>query len=234
MRRLPISEDPAESILIMLISHSHQFIFIHVDKAAGTSMQSALQPYANPIAAQRLLKRLSILGFLCRFGGLYRAVQFGVHANASSVKRCLPPHLYSSYFKFAFVRNPWDRLVSRFHYFKKTPSHRLHTLVEAMSSFPEFARWEMKRANPGLHQYKYLCNRSGELIVDFVGRFESLNEDFATVCERVGLPISLPHLNSSKRNSYIDYYDEALRDEVGRFFEKDIELFDYRFEEDAG
>jgi len=214
----------------MLISHTHRFIFIHVDKAAGTSLQAALQPHAEPVADSRLRKRLAKLGPLCRIGGIFRTVQFGEHVGASTVKRCLPPERYDSYFKFAFVRNPWDRLVSRYHYLANTVSHRHNPTVKAMADFSEYARWEMARANALIHQHNYLCDNEGELIVDFVGRFESLHEDFAKISERLELTASLPHLNSTGRNSYRDYYDASLRDEVGRFFAKDIELFGYRFD----
>lgn len=215
----------------MLISHTHRFIFIHVDKAAGTSLQEALQPHAEPLAESSLRKRLALLGPLCRVGGLHRAVQFGEHVGALAVKRCLPAAIYDGYHKFAFVRNPWDRLVSRYHYLMKNTAHRHSRIVAAMSGFSEYARWEMTRNKPLLHQHNYVCDADGRLIVDFVGRFESLHEDFAQVSARLGLEMALPHLNSTQRKTYHGYYDKALRDEVGRFFARDVELFGYAFGE---
>jgi hypothetical protein len=215
----------------MLISHSHRFIFVHVDKVAGTSLKKALEPFAQP-RGERYRKRLAMLGRLCRINGLYCSVDFAKHSPATTLRRCLPPAVYDRYFKFAFVRNPWDRLVSRYHFLKQNTRHRHHPLVVAMSGFGEYARWEMKRASPLLHQRNYVCDRSGKLIVDFIGRFESLGEDFAKICERLDIPMTLPHLNSTERKAYLDYYegDDALRDEVGRYFAKDIELFGYCFE----
>lgn len=213
----------------MLISHTHRFIFIHVDKAAGTSIQDALQPYADPLAHSSVRKRLTLLGPICRIGGIHRSVQFGEHVGASTVQRCLPPSVYNSYHKFAFVRNPWDRLVSRYHYLMKNTKHRHCPVVTAMSGFPEYARWEMGRNKPLLHQCNYLCDARDRLIVDFVGRFESLIEDFSQISTHLGISTSLPHRNSTHRESYHSYYDNTLRDEVGHFFAKDIALFGYTF-----
>lgn len=213
----------------MLISHTHRFLFIHVDKAAGTSVQEALQPYAEPLAASRLRKRLMLLGPLTRLGSLHRLVQFGEHVPARAVRRCLPRSIYEGYFKFAFVRNPWDRLVSRYHYLKRNPAHRHSRVVSAMSGFAEYARWEMGRARPLLHQHAYVCDAKGRLIVDAVGRFEELQEGFDAFCRRLNIRADLPHLNATGRRDYRDHYPAELRDEVGAFFSRDIEMFGYSF-----
>lgn len=214
----------------MLISHAHRFIFIHVDKAAGTSVQEALQPYAEPLAASSLRKRLMLLGPLNRVAGLHRWMQFGEHVGAVSVRRCLPPSIYDGYFKFGFVRNPWDRLVSRYHYLKRNQAHRHHAVVTLMAGFAEYARWEMARGKPLLHQHNYLCDAEGKLIVDAVGKFETLAEDFNGFCARLKLEVALPHLNATQKKDYRDFYSEELREEVGRFFERDVALFGYAFD----
>jgi hypothetical protein len=217
----------------MLISHRHRFIFIHVDKAAGSSLQDALAPFADNGAVSRVRKRLMLLGPVNRISGLHRFVQFSQHAAAEEVRRCLPAAQYSAYFKFGFVRNPWDRLVSRYHYLKRNTSHRHSRLVNAMSGFPEYVRWEMDRNMRLTHQHAYLCDKEGRLIVDFVGRFENLRDDFVRATEKIGITTSLPHLNATESKDYRKFYTPELRDTVADFYKRDIELFGYDFDRSA-
>jgi hypothetical protein len=212
----------------MVVSHSHAFLFIHVDKAAGTSIENALRPYASRGDRNRLRRRLVWLGRLNRIGGLHRSLQFPIHSRALQVQRCLPPQEYSRLFKFAFVRNPWDRLVSRYSFLLKKEDHHRHGMVQQMTSFEEYVQWELRRGK--LPQYKYVTGKRGELIVDFIGYYERLHKDFAQVCQRLNITAELPHSNASSHRDYRTYYTPAVRDLVAREFERDIELFGYDFE----
>jgi hypothetical protein len=158
---------------------------------------------------------------------------------------------YRGYFKFAFVRNPWDRVVSC--YSQKIAVGRplvpgrkranLNPLGEedrfySGMPFAEFV--EAVHATPdeeaNLHfrsQYLTVCDAEGHVMADFVGRFESLHADFAVVAERIGAPeLELPHrLQSSSRKSrpYTDFYDERLKGLVHERYQKDVEIFAYTY-----
>jgi hypothetical protein len=212
----------------MLVSYDRSFLFIHVDKAAGSSVQLALQPYAAPRLDSRLRRRMVWLGTANRLGALYRRVEFPVHVTARTVRRCLPPPLYDSLFKFAFVRNPWDRLVSRYAHLLRSTDHPRHGLVSRMTDFSEYLHWEIHRGK--MHQWRFTADADGRTIVDFIGRYERLKEDFGIICARLNIQADLPHANISAHRDYRTYYTPETRDLVAKHFQRDIELFGYEFD----
>lgn len=213
----------------MLLSYQPPFLFVHIDKAAGSSIQLALQPHVAPSRPRRRWRRrLAWLGSVNRLGGLYRTVEFPEHASARLVQRSLPPEVYSNLFKFAFVRNPWDRLVSRYSYLKRNDGHPRHALVNQLSGFDEYVEWEIRRGR--MFQHTYVTDLEGRAIVDFVGRFENLEADFARACAQLRIKAELPKANASSHRDYRTYYSDATRQRVAECFKSDIELFGYTFD----
>lgn len=210
----------------MIVSHSHRFIFVHVSKAAGTSIERALEPFRHRPPDTRLNRWRCKLGLQWD----YRRYRFRQHDSARLARRVLPAALFDDYFKFGFVRNPWDWLASLYSYLQRTPGHRHHRRVRAMS-FAEYVTFEIQRGQRT--QSDFLIDENGRLLVDFVGRFENLEADFARVCQRLGLgPIPLPHRNASRqRRPYQSLYDATTRDRVARHWAGDVRRFGYRFEE---
>lgn len=211
----------------MTFSQQPPFLFVHIDKAAGSSIALALQPMKTRQPASRWRRRLVWLGALNRLGS-YRSLQFPAHAYASAAQRCLPPDVYAGLFKFAFVRNPWDRLVSRYAYLLKNEKHPRHSFVKKMGGFDDYVAWEVRRGK--FFQHTYVTDSSGKLIVDFIGHYERLSEDFATVCERLGMNVELPRANASSHRDYRTYYSDATRELVKNYFQRDIEMFGYDFD----
>jgi len=205
---------------------SDKFLFVHIDKSAGSSIQRGLESHAFVRTDNRLRRRLAWLGPLNRLG-LYRVMEFPEHATASVAKSCLPPALYARLFKFAFVRNPWDRLVSRYAQLLRNPAETPRYQAKAEKGFEEFLRWEIRRDKS--HQHPYVCDGNGRLIVDFIGYFERLEEDFKKVCDRLQLAASLPKANTSRHDDYQSYYTPATRQLVADHCRRDIELFGYDF-----
>jgi len=207
----------------MLLSVSHRFIFVHVNKVAGTSVQCALQPFAHTPPDSAFGKLKSKLN-LARD---YRERVFGEHTNASQLRQNLPQQVYDEFFEFAFVRNPWDWLASTYHYLCNTPSHRHHRRVVAMASFPSYVDFEIARDKRS--QAAFVCD-DNEVIVDFVGRFETLQEDFLAVCRRIGIEASLPFVNKTDHDDYRKLYDDMLIEKIARHWQRDIDLFAYEFD----
>ena len=208
----------------MLISVTHGFLFVHVQKTAGTSLTRLLEPHSLRPSDSRLNKLGSDLTLVRD----WRSHYFRIHAPLARAERLIPPEEYAKLFKFAFVRNPWDRLVSWYAYLLKDTSHRRHRQVAA-GSFEDFVRAELDRADRS--QWWMIANRAGEQGLDFVGHFENLEQDVAEVCRRLRLPgAPLPRENVSARRPYQEYYTRALAELVRRHWQREIDAFGYRFD----
>ena len=120
----------------------------------------------------------------------------------------MPHEVFEKYFKFAFVRNPWDWQVSWYHFIVQNREHHEHEAVTNLGSFAEFLRWRID--HPVWHQKDFITDESGKEIVDFVGKFENVQADFAHVWAASGVRARLPHLNQSRHADYRkDYSDRA-------------------------
>ena len=215
----------------MLICHRHNFLFVHIAKTAGTSVRSTLNrlrwrdPYFIP---QFIASRISHLT------GHKIACKIPRHAKVIAAYEMLPREVFDKLFKFAFVRNPWDLQVSSYHHLK-----RERPQLVGDRDFESFLRYKLDPSRPYQYhidtsielQSDYLVDLHGRVLVDFIGRFESLEADFATICQRIGVaPPPLDHKRKAKdRSGYRSYYNDETRDLVGEYFKRDIEMFGYEF-----
>ena len=207
----------------MLISDSKRFIFVHVPKTAGSSLRELLRPHSNA-------RRKSLIGSVLRPLGLprdHRRFCFLTHGPLKTAQRIMDEETFRSYFKFAFVRNPWDRLVSEYNALMHKPGHRRYARVAKLGGFAGYLKYEAPRVAP--NQVELLLNLDGQIGVDFIGRFERLNEDVRAVCERLGIPCDLPHVNGHPHAEYRQFYDEQTREYVRKHWARDIEAFGYEF-----
>ena len=232
----------------MILSHKHRFIYIKTYKTASTSIEAALSAVVgpddvvtpaseklmghrkdqiaqnfrieHPAKPQRpLLKRL--LGRPERH--YHPSVGYYEHMPAWRVRTYCGEEVWQSYFKFSFERNPWDRQVSWYHY--KTKS-----LDQAAR--PSFAAFNADKRRAYVENWD-LYTMDARIVLDFVGRYENLAEDFAHVLGRIGLTgeVELPKTNVSKGRSsgYRDYYDEAGKALVAEWYAPEIKHFGYAF-----
>ena len=204
-----------------MISAKHQSIFVHIPKTGGQSIESVflkLNGLDWGTRAPLLLRRKEP-----QEDGPERLAH--LTAREYVMLGYIDGESFDRFFKFAFVRNPWDRLASEYRYLKeKIP---FAAFVERMlaEDYPDPSR-HIKA------QVDFLTDEHGKIIVDFVGRFEALAVDFGEVARRLELGrVKLPHRNSSSlfRRSYRNYYDERLREQVRQFYAADIERFNYSF-----
>lgn len=203
----------------MIVSHQKRFIFVHIYKVAGTSIKQALKPYADEMPRRFTLKRLlNVLG---------AAAPVKDHATASALKKRLPEEVFETYFKFAFVRNPWDWLVSLYHYIRSHPLHPKYGTIRSLPDFESYLWWRYE--NDRVFQKDFVVDDSGSLLVDYLGRYENLEADFQDICRKIGVNCELPRRNVTRHLDYSQYYTDQTIDLVAQQYREDIELFGYRF-----
>jgi hypothetical protein len=216
----------------LLLSVKYNFLFVHIAKTGGTSVRAALAPlrWRDPLyIPQFIASRLSHLT------GHRIASKLPRHARIIAAKEMLPQELFDKLFKFAFVRNPWDLQVSSWHHLRRERPQ----LVEHIPDFATFIRWKLDPERPYQYhvdtsielQTDYLRDLDGSILVDFIGKYENLLEDYQEACRRIGIkPPSLPHKRQAKgRKDYSDYYDDSTAELVAEYFKPDITEFGYRF-----
>ena len=175
----------------MLFSNRYKFLFVHIAKTAGTSIQTVLKKLRrrDPLAYPQLLCYNISRFFDNRIG-----CKIPRHGRVVTAYDMLPREVFEKLFKFAFVRNPWDIQVSSYH-------HTLREMPELLKNnqcedFGDFLRWSLDPERPYEHWFQqlnqnmidYMVNLDGSLLIDYVGRFENLEEDWGEVCERIGIP----------------------------------------------
>ena len=215
----------------MVISYEKNFLFIHVPKTAGTSIRASLSRYAHlpdQFWENRLLERI---GIRVNHWGPSRRKRFRYHSTALQLQGNLPGGVFDRLFKFAFVRNPWDLLVSLYSFIPNRPTNRHSTRVAAMSFAAFVDEWTLR---PEISQKSFLCDRTGKCLMDYVGRFENLTDDYAEICRRIGITADLGHFNSSRRVDYREMYSPELKSLVASRLAEDIEMFGYEFDGSSG
>ena len=190
----------------------YRCIFVHIPKTAGTSVSKAL------------------------FGS-----EFG-HCTVDHYE-IFSPKRFHNYFKFAFVRNPWDRFLSAYKFLKKGGMYSVdkNWADIHLSEFNNFEQFvlslkkedQAQRILRGIHfipQHKFICDYKFQIKVDFLGRFENINQDFSVVSDKLGLDVQLPHLNRSHNINFRDSYTDEMAAIVAQLYKKDLEIFDYKFD----
>lgn len=188
-------------------------IYIHIPKAAGISINQAL--FGN-------------------YGGGHKTVR--------QYKRIFGPCTYKKYFTFTFVRNPYSRLFSAYQYlleggFKEDEKLWADKNIAQYSSFDDFVLnwldeeniWSYNHFKP---QYSFVCDIGRQPEVNFIGKVETINQDFNTVCKKLNIPNKLKKHNesSSSQVSWQESYSEKSLLKVTNIYQDDFERFNYNTE----
>lgn len=187
------------------------WVFVHIPKTGGTSIKDACGVYPS----------------------------FG-HKTALRLREEIRVEVWKRSFKFCFVRNPWDRMVSWFEFGK-------HNIYDKRNKqYDSFEDWILDgaRHNWGndwrldtqddspLRQFNFLMDWKQDPLVDFIGRFENLQEDFQYIADKIGRDITLPRSNVTMARDgrhYREYYNAETREVVRNMLVKEIEYFGYEF-----
>ncbi len=211
-----------------MVFHQYRAILVHVPKTGGQSIKDLLGREQSNVDA--------FPGVLSAELGDATTGRKHVHMSAREMAAHDQFGYFRSYFRFAFVRNPFDRAVSEFFWRKSR-----HPVRIAFDTFEEFAHalrdgWEFDK-DDGRHiasQSAMLCDVDGKLMVDFVGRHEQFAADATRLLHHLGLsPGPFPRQNATRHVHYSSYYSPDSRRIVADLYAEDLERYGYRFESAA-
>lgn len=208
-----------------VIFHKHRAIFIHIPKTGGGSIENWLWPDKKSRTEADLW-----MGFVDRYGNRYQTGGLQ-HLPAIHVRQAVGCAIFASYFKFAMIRNPWDKVISQYVFMSRREDLRefigmregdgLMRYLELISGKPH-VQWDP--------QVRFLFDENGDHLVDYIGRFETFNESVGEIEQRLGLALGVPaHTKKGLRGPYADYYDAESEQMVGAMYADDIKAFGYRF-----
>lgn len=222
-----------------IINNSYQFIFVHVPKAAGTSVTNALQQYTNycDIELGGSVYGEAIQAAYARRFGLSK------HSPASDIRATIGSVQWSKYFSFSIVRNPFARCLSTFHFLRKWEgsSPEFVKMMREFRSFDEYVLsdvWDKTNGPDNIFRQQIYWLRGGgqhntNLLVDYVGRVESLDNDMENILDAIGIPdfkrkdILIPQMNISNPSSASDLKNEQVINRIISKYSADFEIFGY-------
>lgn len=229
----------------MPVAHAERFVFLHIPKTGGVAVTQALRRAGVAFEWDRdvsiweslqarpdngeLVRRLKTVFPLNTVTGFREP-----HLPAAVLLELVPQAVAERYFTFAFVRNPWDLVVSTFHYLQQMfATHEQLGIADpdyahllARPSFDDFVR---SYPMIGSDQTAFLTDSAGRIAANFIGRCERIDADFATVCRRIGVAAELRRENVTPHPPYRELYTPETRAIVERHFARDLERFGYEF-----
>jgi len=218
-----------------MISHSHKFIFVWIMKTGGTSVENALKPYGlqrygKPGGKHRIAPPAELKKWYKKNmpnAKIGKSFISPIRHKRASELIGIPEFKknWNDYFKFAFVRNPWDLVVS-WHSFERALKN------PRFSQFDKYVENREWRTNRPEYSFKGCYDRiygGDKLMVDYVGRFENFGRDFKHICKQLNVKASLAHKCKSEHKPYRAYYNDHTKAIVAEEFGKDIETFGYSF-----
>jgi hypothetical protein len=207
----------------VIISQRHKFIFTAIPKTGTHAVRRALREHMGPEDQEQV--------------GLFVQKRFSVealaqighgHITLAQVRPYLTPEAFDGYFKFAFVRNPFDRFVSFCAFATRQDGAFEADPQGVMRRFLAEPPTQQILFRP---QHTFVADANGKLLTDEIGRVEEMQLSYDAICRKLGIPSAqLEKVNSSRRNDYRGYYDQALIDGVAALYQRDLDLFGYTFD----
>lgn len=208
----------------MIISKRHHFIFTAIPKTGTHSVRQALREHL----AEEDLEQVGLFAHKrFPFEELAR-IRHG-HLTLDQVRPLIGEETFATFFKFAFVRNPFDRFVSYCAFMTRQTGE----FAADPKGVMKHILFDMKPEHHVLFrpQYLFVSDTEGRPLTDFIGRVEDMQSSYMAICNEIGIPSrQLDKVNSSNRGPYQHYYDARLINGVRSYYAKDLELFGYAFD----
>jgi hypothetical protein len=234
---------------MVFISHAHHYIFVHIPKTGGTSITTTMKDWYKYLDKQREDPEPEIhhMNMDKIVETVYPIQKIGRAVDMCGEQYCTRGP--RDYIKFCFVRNPWDRFLSGYTEFvNNRTAYGEPEAVELAHTFPTFESFCKGFATSKFRDNVHFRPQSTFINADinFIGRYENLQEDFIRICEHMVLPVKDGHMQADwvysnaeyvlkrwdRKSNHVPYteaYTPETRDIVGEIFKEDIEIFDYSF-----
>ncbi len=206
-----------------MISHLNRCIFVHIPKTGGTSIENLI--WTNPRTTSDLC-----MGFIGKYHNKYQTGGLQ-HLFATHIREEVGNDIFSSYYKFTILRNPWDKAISQFSYMDKREDLRDFIGMKKGDCFKKYlslirnkkhVQWES--------QVNFLRDLNGDWLVDYMGKFETFSESVFHILSTIGIRVTaIPHENKGDRGSYQNYYDTESMEMIASMYSDDISTFGYSF-----
>jgi hypothetical protein len=217
----------------MIVSHKHKFIFIAIPSTGTTSIQETLEQIFD-IKTDNFDVMEDDFSPVERGGMAIRK-----HSEALVIRDIIGDYRFNSYYKFCFVRNPWDHIACQYFFSRKHPMvpkyfmdgsedpWHIHVVKCKELGFNDYI---IQLRNRIKGYMRYITDEREKIIVDYTGRFENMHADFETACKRIGVKaLPVPHLNSTGKGNYRQHYNEESRRIVSDIYSTEIKAFGYAF-----
>jgi len=211
----------------IIISKKNKVIFFHLPKNAGTSISNLLLKnesyYYSWVILSKILRRFSKKDNFF-FDNFQKKIHFfRSHETVKSIQNKISSKIFDNYFKFAIVRNPYSRFVSRYNYTKLVTKNKNIKFSEFVKEYVELGMITDK-------QYKFLLNNNGDIGVNKILKFENISKDINEIANRISVnPNKLYKMNVSTHDNYKEYYDAETKNIVENFCKEDLNFFNYKF-----
>jgi len=190
-----------------MISHKHKFLFIHIPRTGGSSIESQFN--------------------------FKEAKEKNKHWTLSGWKKILDPNIFDEYFKFSLVRNPWDFTVSKYKcpWFGSDSGGRPIGELAGKSLKYFLEHYKTPSHERGETFYDYFDPEQ----MDFIGRFENRENDLQYISQKISVHIDgnihqrKIQMRDKNKKHYTEYYDDETREIVAQKYARDIEYFGYKF-----
>jgi hypothetical protein len=206
----------------MIVSRLHKFIFVAIPKTGTHAVRQALREHLGPDDMEQV--------------GLFVEKKFPIpelaavghgHLSLVQVRPFMTAEEFNAFFKFAFVRNPFDRFISYCAFITRATGQFEDEPKRVMRRFIDNPPWQHILFQP---QHMLVTDADGELLADYIGRVEEMQQTYDEIARRIGIPTAaLEKINASSRRDYRGYYDDPLIEGVAKLYARDLELFGYEF-----
>lgn len=206
----------------MLLSQEYGFLFVHIPKTAGTSISRALKPLCEARSGtwvKRLMRHVPVKEDIAK-------VYLPHHATAAWALTKLGEDQFNKLHSFSVVRHPLDRAYSHYQFTRRHGNHHWHKrmMSAGFNDYLEYLASKPSSRRPA--QTDFVFGADGQLLVNSILRFETLEADFAALCSRLELPV-LSKLGTHNRSLENPQRAEALADQRARKLVADIYATDF-------